>query len=428
MAGKNNGQQMVTPQAGGLVKQEVGGATQMEVRGETAAVAVAAAQEALVKARCALAKHSPRDIEVARTRILKDCDRPLFAERAVYSKPVGKKQNPQTGKWEEQFVEGPSVRLAEAIFRHMGNMFADAMVVADDYEKRIVKVMCMDLETNATDAQDVTISKTVERRKANDRTVVSQRMNSYGDVVYTVVATEDELLNKVNSAVAKMRRNKIIELSPIDIVEEAMNRARQTTAKADAQDPDAAKRRIIDAFAEVQVSAADLREWLGHDLDKITPAELAQLRKIHAALDNEETSWAAVMDARGKTPSNGTTTAPPPPPPPLGQQMAATAPSVAAPVAQPVKPTPAEPSPAIAAPAAGPVQATVPAAETPVAESAPMPVREISDAEKSLSEAFAKVTKRTELIAILKLITALPSEGRKQEWRQKFNQRMQELS
>lgn len=397
----------VVPQAGSIVRQEFG-STQMEVRGETAAHAAAAAQEALVKARCALAKHSPRDIEVVRTRLLKDCARPLFAEKAIYSKPVGSKLNKKTDEWEEEYAEGPSVRLAEAVFRHLGNLYVDAMVVVDDAEKRIIKVMAMDLETNATDAQDVTISKTVERSNAKGRQVISERLNSWGKKTFTVVATEDELLNKVNSGVAKMRRNKIIELAPVDIVEEAMIKCRETTAKTDAQDPDAAKRRLIDAFAEHQVFADDLRAWLGHELEKMTPGEIAQLRKVYAALESEETTWPAVMDARGVKP-----------PAAVSAPQAPTTPAAPA----------ASPPAAVASPPASK------AAETPAAQPEPTPAPQpqaqpggaAGEIVAKLEAGFADAKVPGDLTKLVKLISGLPEDLRA-VWRGKYNTRSQELS
>lgn len=407
----NNGQTATAPKAGQIVKQEAGGALQTEARGETAAVAVAAAQEALVKARCALARHSPRDIDIVRVRVLKDCQRPLFAEAAIYSKPVGKKFNRDTDEWEEQFVEGPSVRLAEALMRHMGNMFIDAMVVADDGDKRIVKVMAMDLETNATDAQDVTIEKVVERRgnkkgqPPEGRIVLGERFNTYGDKVFRVVATEDELLNKTNSAVAKMRRNKIVELCPADIVEEAMAKCRATMAAADAKDPDAARRRLIDSFMEHQVAPEDLRAWLGHELDKVTATELQQLRKIYAALENEETTWSAIMEARGVTPA--APSGPQAPPPPPGQEKG----SAPAAPADPVHTSPQQP----AAPAAPPQPPATPPAGSAWAET-----------EAKLEQGFAEAKVAGDLTKLVRLINGLPEE-RRAHWRGRYNARSQEL-
>ena len=43
------------------------------------------------------------------------------AESCIYSRPVGKEKNPQTGKWEMVFAEGLSVRLSEIV----GSFYAD---------------------------------------------------------------------------------------------------------------------------------------------------------------------------------------------------------------------------------------------------------------------------------------------------------------
>lgn len=277
------GQTMV-PSAGASVRQEIG-ATQMEVRSETSVQA--AEIEAMVKARVALARYSPRDMDVVRQRILADCARPVFADKAIYAKPVGGKS-----------IEGPSVRLAEAMARNMGNMLIDATIAEETLERRRIRVYAMDLETNTTAAADVVIDKTVERREAGDREVIGRRRNSSGKDVFIVLATEDELLNKTNAAVAKMRRNKILELIPSDIAEEAEGKCNETLAAADAKDPAGARKRLCDAFFAIGVAADALKAYIGHGLDTLSPSELQQLRRVHNSIKEGETTWHAVVEAR----------------------------------------------------------------------------------------------------------------------------------
>ena len=178
---------------------------------ETASTALAAAAKATVEARFVLALRRPRDIEDVRVRLLKDCRRPKFADAARYSKPVGKKKNPETGQWEQNFVEGPSARFAEASLRHLGNIDVEALDIFDDERQRIIRVVATDLETNATTGGSVVVTKTIERHnlKRNQRPLRT-RANSYGETVYIVEATDDEVANKVASAVSKMRRNLIL--------------------------------------------------------------------------------------------------------------------------------------------------------------------------------------------------------------------------
>jgi hypothetical protein len=157
------------------------GATELQVQTETAAIAIAAAEKAAIEARYVLAIKRPRDWDTVRIRLLKECKRPGFADAAIYKKPVGKKDGV------EQFIEGLSVRFAEAALRHVSNFYSSAKSIYDDPHKSITRVTVMDLETNATIEQDITIAKTVERRylKKGQRPI-SQRVNSYGEPVFVV--------------------------------------------------------------------------------------------------------------------------------------------------------------------------------------------------------------------------------------------------
>lgn len=319
----NNGRstgERVTPGAGGTVRQEYGG-LELRQSAERAALARAAHSEALVKSRVALALQNPRDVDRARLAILKDAHRPVFAERAIYSKPVGGKK-----------IEGPSVRLAESLARAWGNIFIENTITYEDAESRTVHVLVMDVEENVTSAGEIIIEKTVERREAKDRTVLSERVNSSGQKTYRVLATEDEILNKMNAAISKMRRNKIIEMLPFDLVQEALELCRETTRKNDAQDPDAAKRRVLDAFAELGVDVDDVKAYLGRtNLDALTPAELADLRKAYAAIESEGSTWADLMELREKQRKDKVTAPPPPTQPPANAPAGAPAASNTAP-------------------------------------------------------------------------------------------------
>src|SRR5262245_27129293 len=57
-----------------------------------------------LEAAMILAARKPRRIDTFRLRMLEDCKDPTFAELALYHKAVGKKKNPVTGEWEEQFA------------------------------------------------------------------------------------------------------------------------------------------------------------------------------------------------------------------------------------------------------------------------------------------------------------------------------------
>jgi len=261
-------------------------ATPMPVA-ETATAALATQAKAMVEARYVMAMQRPRDLDVVRERLLKECKRPSFAEVARYRKPIGKG------------VEGPSIRFAEAALRCMTNITIETLTVFDDPEKRIVRVAVTDLEANVPYSQDVTITKTVERRSVKQgETVIRQRLNSKGEPVFIIEATDDDILNKQGALISKAIRTLGLRLIPGDLLDEAMDAVMETLQKRDAQDPDAAKRRLFDAFSTLGVSAEQLKEFLGHKADVLNPKELADLRGLFSALRDGETTWREIMEAR----------------------------------------------------------------------------------------------------------------------------------
>jgi hypothetical protein len=268
---------------------------------DTASTAVAAQAKALVEARYIMALRKPRDMDVVRERMLKECCRPSFAAVARYVKPIGQDRS----KW----PTGPSIRFAEAAVRNMGNVTIETMTVYDDREKRIVRVMVTDLEANVPYSQDITIAKTIERRRKKDGDVViSQRTNSYGDTVYILEATDDDIINKQQALISKAIRTLGLRLIPGDIIDECMEQVLTTQATKDAEDPDAAKRKLFDAFGGLGVRAEQLKEYLGHDAATLAPKELTDLRALFAAIRDGEATWRDVMDEKaakeeGKTAS-----------------------------------------------------------------------------------------------------------------------------
>lgn len=266
------------------------------VQHETASQAVASKARALVEARYVMALRNPRDLDVVRERLIKDCKRPSFAKVARYNKPIG------------QGISGPSIRFAEAAIRCMTNINVDIVTVYDDREKRIVSVTVSDSEANTGYSQDVTIDKTVERKKPKPGDVVLRtRMNSYGESVSLIEATEDDVLNKQNALISKAVRTQGLRLIPGDLIDEAMHYVIQTQKNEDAKDPDSAKFTLFDNFAEIGIRVEQIKEFLGHDADKLTPKELTDLRGLYAAIRDGEATWNQAVEKKkpkAETPSD----------------------------------------------------------------------------------------------------------------------------
>jgi hypothetical protein len=250
-----------------------------------AAVAAAEMQKARIESAYTIAMHRPRSIDQVRQNILKHCERPRFAEKVQYSKPVGGGS-----------VKGPTIRFAEMAIREMTNVFSDIQVIFEDENKKQIKIILCDLETNCQFTKEITLNKTVERKNKKGREVIGERQNTYNQTVYIVKATEDELLNKEAALISKAIRNEGLRLIPQDIIEEAMDVAIHTMRKADKEDPDAAKNRIIDAFFKIGVKVSDLVAFLGHDIDMITAKELEELRGMHSALKEGSAKWSDFIE------------------------------------------------------------------------------------------------------------------------------------
>lgn len=274
--------------------------TETLARGETVSTALAEQAKAAIQARYVMAKHNPRDMMIVQQRIMMECKRPGFAQVARYSKPIGKKP-----------IVGFSIRFAEAAVRHMGNALMETAIIYEDGEKRLVRVTVTDLESNTTYPAEIMIQKSVERKFVKEgQVVIGKRANSYGDTVYLVEANEDELLVKQQALVSKAMRTNILRLIPGDILDDAEAQIAHTLNDADAKDPTAARKGLVEAFNRVGVTAAHLAEYLGHAVDAATQEEMNELRLVGSSIKEGETTWAEALALKtGKGESAPTNTA-----------------------------------------------------------------------------------------------------------------------
>ena len=256
---------------------------------DPSAHAMAEASKARIQAMYIMALKKPRSEDQARVRILEACRRPEFAARVEYGKPMGGKT-----------IKGPSIRFAETALRLWENIESDIQVIYDDAKIRRIKIRMTDLETNASYTKELSINKTVERKSTNGRMpdeVFGERINTYNEKVFIVAATDDEMITKESSLISKAIRTEGLRLIPADIIDEALSTARETLRKNDAQDPAAAKKRILDAFASIGVKPKELEKYLKHGLDSISPAEIEDLRAVHAAIKEGDANWSDYINA-----------------------------------------------------------------------------------------------------------------------------------
>ena len=247
---------------------------------DPAAVAAAESVKARIQAQYLVALSHPRSYDQSRFRVMEACRRPAFADKVEYKKPVGKTT-----------ITGPSIRFAELALREWGNIDYANTVIYDDEMNRRINVVITDLETNTTFSSSIQITKTVERKDNKGRDVISERINSYGEKIYIVKATEDEVLTKQAAMISKALRNEGLRLIPQEIIEEAIDIARLTQQKDVSSNMDEARKKISDAFGGLGIQPKHLEEYLGHSMSMCVPAEITDLRAIFNAIKNGEAKW-----------------------------------------------------------------------------------------------------------------------------------------
>jgi hypothetical protein len=87
-----------------------------------------------------------------------------------------------------------------------------------------------------------------------------------------------------------------------------------------ARDPDAERKRIVDAFGGLGVKAGQLTEYLGHDIGTCSPKELVDLRGLYGAIKDGEATWASVMENKAEQGQAAATDRRPTPKPPLSAE------------------------------------------------------------------------------------------------------------
>lgn len=258
---------------------------------ESASSAVASQAKAMVEARYTMAMHRPRNWDQVRQDLLKECRRPSFANNksAYYRKPIG------------AGVEGLGIRFVEVALRCMTNVLIETSMIFEDVAKEVHRVSVTDLESNVTYPLDIKVSKTVERnKKADDGSYISVRKNSYGRDVFTIPANDDDLLNKRAALISKAIRTLGLRIVPGDLCDEAEEIIKAVRLNEAARDPEAERKRIVDAFGDLGVKASQLAEYLGHDIGSCSPAQLVNLRGLYGAIKDGEATWATVMENKAE--------------------------------------------------------------------------------------------------------------------------------
>jgi hypothetical protein len=232
-----------------------------------------------------VAKRFPRNEDEAAQALWRTCKRSSFADRAEYKFPRGRKKD-ENNRWVDNIVSGPSASLAREAMRLWGNIQAGTEIVRDTEEDRHIRSFAWDMERNSRKVAETSFRKLIQRKDKES-----------GETRW-VAPDERDLRELTNKHAAIAERNCILQLIPSDIVEEAIRICRDTLRSEASSDPDAARRRLISGFDELNVTVGMLEAYLGHALAQSSPKEIADLRAVWVSIRDGNSTWAELMSSK----------------------------------------------------------------------------------------------------------------------------------
>lgn len=219
--------------------------------------AIADRAVAEIQAQVFMAKQFPRDENQARARILRSCQRPGLASKAIYTYPKG-----------GQRVTGPSIRLAEAIAQAWGNLDFNTVILEQREKESVCLSYCWDVETNTRASRSFIVPHKIST-KHGEKVLTDPRE------IYELAANQG----------ARRLRACILSIIPGDIVDEAIEACNVTLSGGN-------KRPLLDRLRELtdrfmtyySVPLSSIERYFGYPLDSFTEMDGVTLAGIYTAL------------------------------------------------------------------------------------------------------------------------------------------------
>lgn len=220
---------------------------------------LASRQAMEVQAAVFMAKQFPRNETESISRILRACDRPGLAGKAVYTYPKGGQQ-----------ISGPSIRLAEAIAQAWGNIQSGVVELEQRDGESVAMAYCWDVETNTRECKIFTVKHAIQTK--NGLKVLTDPRD-----IYELVANQG----------ARRKRSCILNIIPGDVVDEALKRCNKTlAAKGQGRPPLIDRlRKLVDLFqTQLSVPLSSIERYFGYPLDVFTEMDGQTLQGIYTAI------------------------------------------------------------------------------------------------------------------------------------------------
>ncbi|WP_201762743.1 hypothetical protein [Paraburkholderia hospita] len=214
-------------------------------------------QKAIAEVQAALliARAQPRDPRYAMDRILQDCTRPKLAEKAMYQYSRGGND-----------IEGPSIRLAETIAKHWGNMEVGVKEISRRDGVSECLAYCWDLESNYREVKTFTVRHWRDTKKGG-----------------YALTDERDIYEAIANYGARRKRACILAVIDGDVIDAAVKQCDATLKTAVEITPEFIAQ-MVERFAELGVNKEMIEKRIQRRLDSMTPALAVQLRKIYNSL------------------------------------------------------------------------------------------------------------------------------------------------
>jgi hypothetical protein len=208
-----------------------------------------------IQARMLIARRFPRDPIKALDRILNACSRPSLAEVAVYQYARGGSN-----------IDGPSIRLAEALAQCWGNISMGVTIVASDGNKSECIAYARDDETGLYDEKRFTVKHWRDTKQGG-----------------YAIKDERDIYELASNMAARRKRACILAVIPGDVVEAALEQI-EVTMKAKMEITPELIASLLASFEKFGITKEQIEKRIQRRMDAITPALVVGLKKIFTSL------------------------------------------------------------------------------------------------------------------------------------------------
>lgn len=246
-------------------------AVQAPAGGGALAVMTSNAAVTSVLASIWIAKQFPRDLAEVTARMNQACSRLTLAQSATYAFPRG-----------GTTVEGPSIRLAEALIGAWGNAEAGWKELGRHWDPKGADgkgcmvsecvAFCFDKETNVRREISFTVNHTRDKNVYEGKKKVG--------MVRELLESERDVYELCANMASRRIRACILQVLPGWLTEEALEAVGKTLENGDKRSLPDMIRSMEAKFREYGVTRVQLEKNLGHGLEETTKPEIVRLGKV----------------------------------------------------------------------------------------------------------------------------------------------------